>query len=753
MSALLVRTLCLTISVLTVATSIGHAQSRGVAEMEAESVYTEALEQMRSEQYSEALASLRQIQARYPSYTKIAGVQTRMAVLQEAADAGKSLAVFLNALNLRDNGDMDGALQLLGTIADADPAGSLTDDALYIMAYLQVMDRYDYERARESLVTLEARFPESAYTDSAQYLEAIALEQLGNTAAARTLLMDLRDRHTALNLPLDFRWPKGTVLSRYWFDRADRRLAIVEKRIATASRMNARSKQTDGKLRVAVNVNGADLQLLLVPSPLTRQTQWMNGDLTSQLPPAIGIYDGVVEGIDNSWVRVVLQESAITGAVFMNGKQHNLIPDNLIGTLDYYQPRSRNGNAARMSDSPLADNVQGLDALRAPPEKEQLTVQGRSRTVHTDVRAVPMSIVIDSQFDRYYAGAGLAEALKNMNVADGIYRQFGLALVLDEAVTLQEGSDPLKRGRVTLETLLWGFKEYRQQYSTLFSDSALTYLFTGNPRSDATLGLAWINAACRTDGYDVGVTTPSRFGDILLTHELGHSLGAEHDTDTVCDDNNLSLMWPNISSRTQSTFTQCSVASVTRSRTKACLSNSVDLSLNAASTGTTVNFDIVNPDASLTLDAQLVVETSNPGQLEWPAGCQAQTPTSALCFVDTLRPASQRTLSFQVNTEFQNTDAPVSAQLKPMGSLELNPANNIATILVEGGSTNQHLIQVAEPQVGTITPSASGTSAVPRASAASSGSVSVLVAISLVGFVWFRRKLLTAACRNVCELS
>lgn len=734
-----IRVLCLCAGALFA--TVSTAQSRSEAEFEAEALYSLALQQIESEEYVGALVSLRKVQRLYPSYTKIAGVQTRAAVLQESADAGASLAVFLSALTLRDNGDMDSALVQLGAIASADPAGALTDDALYIMAYLQVMDRYDFARARESLRTLEERFPESAYTDSAQYLEAIALEQLGNTTAAKTLLMDLRDRHTALNLPLEFRWPKGTVLSRYWFDRADRRLAIVKERVTNASRLSTSQKQSDGKLRVAVNVNGADLQLLLVPSPLTRQTQWLDGGLADQLPPSVGIYDGSVEGITDSWVRVVLRNSSITGSVHMDGKQHKLFPDNLIGTLDYYQPRARNGDGNTVS-SELADSVQGLDVLIAPPEDLlQQALQGRSRTITTDVRAVPVSIVIDSQFNRYYAGEGLSEALNNLNIADGIYRQFGLALVLDEAVTLAEESDPLNHGRVTLETILRRFRDYRLQYASLFGQSALTYLFTGNPRTDATLGLAWIDTACRTDGYDVGVTTPSRFGDVLLTHELGHSLGAQHDTDTVCDTNEQSLMWPNISSRTESEFSECSKASVMQSRSKQCLNNSVDLTLNASSTGTTVSFEVVNPDASLTLDAELVVETSFPDQLEWPAGCQRQTPTSAKCFVDTVQPDERRTISFPVIDQFQNSDAPVTAQLSPIGLLELKSSDNLATVLVEGGASTQHLIEGSTPGVGTITSTSpnAGATAAPSA-ASSSGALGWIQLLGLVAWFGCRRR-------------
>lgn len=670
---------------------MGSAQAQEGSQVAADTAYDRALNQIESQQYSQALAGLRQLQKRYPKFLKIAAVQTRIAVLQESADAGESLAVFLKALALRDAGKIDEALVELNTIASAYPAGTLTDDALYISAYLQVMDRYDFLAARAVLGTLNQRFPESAYSDSAQYLNAIALEQLGDTEAARLVLIDLRDRHTALSLPLNFRWPSGGVLSRYWFDRADRRLAIVEQRIASASEVGVTETRLDGKLRVAVNVDGVDMQLLLVPSPLTRQTQWLDGQLSEKLPPSIGVFDGTVEGVSNSWVRAVLQENLISGVVNINGKRHKLQPANLIGTLDYYQPRSRKPVSAGGLRSNLASSVQGLDVLVAPPEIGAVNIRSRSRAVQTDIRAVPISIVVDSQYDRYYAGSGLAVALNNLNIADGVYRQFGMALTLDEALSFDDTTDPMKLGAVTLETILRSFRDYRLQYKTLFEDSALTYLFTGNPKTDVTLGLAWIETACRLDGYDVGVTTPSTFGDVLLTHELGHSLGAQHDSDTECNDNPRSLMWPNISSKTETRFTSCSTSSVLRSRPKSCLKNSVDMMLGASSDSATVVFDIVNPDSALTLDAQLLVETSAPDQLIWPAGCQVQTPTSAVCFVDTLSPAENRTLSFEISTLFQASDAPVTAQLVPVGLLELKPDDNLATASLAGGVSLDHL--------------------------------------------------------------
>ncbi|ASJ75907.1 Outer membrane protein assembly factor BamD [Granulosicoccus antarcticus IMCC3135] len=659
--------------------------------------YEAALEQIEQQEYSAALASLRQLQRRYPAFTEMASVQTRIAVLQESSDAGQSLPVFLRALSLRDAGDMEAALQALDTIASADPAGTLTDDALYISAYLQVMDRYDFKSARSVLAILEQRFPDSAYSDSAYYLDAIALEQLGETQQAREKLVELRARHTALDLPMNFRWPRGSVLSRYWFDRADRRLAIVDQRLASASQLGSVEEQSDGKLRLAVNVDGVDMQLLLVPSPLTGKTQWLDSSLASQLPPAIGIFDGVVEGMPNSWVRLILEKDSMTGVVNIDGQQHRLQPANLIGTLDYYQPVSKKIDPLNGMHSDLADSVQGLDALVAPAATPVSGLQTRARDVTTDIRAVAVSIVVDSQFDRYYAGGGMAAALNSLNIADGVYRELGLALTLDEALTFAEASDPMNLGTVTLESILRSFRDYRLEYSTLFADSALTYLFTGNPKSDVTLGLAWIDTACRLDGYDVGVTTPSTFGDVLLTHELGHSLGAKHDTDTECDDNSRSLMWPNISSRTEIEFSQCSKTSVLQSRAKSCLENSVNLSLSAASAGSSLVFEMFNPDGSLTLDAQLLVETSAPDQLIWPAGCQAQTPTSSLCYISELLPLERRSLGFEVSDAFQSSDAPVTAQLVPLGLLELQSSDNIATASPTGGSSLTHLSVVAEP--------------------------------------------------------
>jgi len=566
--------------------------------------YDNALSLIDSRSYKEALALLRRLQAYYPGFEKLSSIQTRIAVLQEADDAGNVLGHYLGALDKRDAGDVDGALSALDFILHQYKDSSLNDDTLYLKAYVQIMDRYDFAAARSTLAILQQTHPESSYQDSADYLDAIALEQMGETAGAQAGLEALRDRHTALSLPFGFSWPAGNVLSRYWYDRADRRLSIIEKSNANASQVRSTQKLDDSdSLQIQVNVDGVDLEYQLTPSPLTRQTDWVDGVLQDRSPPAAGVFVGKVVGDDDSWVRAVIDDDSISGIAHAFGQSYTMQPGTLIGTLDYYQPRSAKLRAAGIADSVSTEIELQLDAINAPIGPTARTT--RVSTKASDLRVVPVSIVIDAEFDRYHGGNGLVIALNQLNVADGIYRRFGIALAVDEVQVFGDNDvNPMHAGGAPLETILNSFRDYRMTNRTLFSGSALTYLFTGKQRTDRTLGLAWIDTLCRTDGYDVGVTTPSAIGDVLLTHELGHSLGSQHDSDTSCNRDTTKIMWPNISTRTQIEFSDCSSNMLSGARNKACLVDAVDLALLADGTPGGVLFELSNLDSNVAIDAR-----------------------------------------------------------------------------------------------------------------------------------------------------
>lgn len=682
--------------------------------------YANALSLIDARAFSEALALLRRLQAHYPGFEKLSSVQTRIAVLQEADDASNVLGHFLRALDQRDENDAQAALDTLEFVLQQYPESTLHDDALYLKAYIQLMDRYDFESARATLAELYRVHDGSSYQDSAEYLDAIALEQLGFTEKAQTALQALREKHTAMSLPFGFKWPAGNVLSRYWFDRADKRLAIIEQRRSTASQMRStQSSQSakPGSLAITVNVNGADLAFELLPSPLTGQTGWHDGVLQNSQPPAAGVYVGTVVGDENSWVRAVIVDDTISGVVRAFGQSYTMQPGTLIGTLDYYQPKSARTRSAQRPDSVSTEVDMVLDAISVP----DTAIPGFARRVASktsDLRVVPVSIVVDAEFDRYHGGNGLVTALNQLNVADGIYRQFGIALAVDEVQVFEdEQPDPLPTGPTTLEEYLKSFRNYRIEQSTFFSDSALTYLFTGKQRTDRTLGLAWIDTLCRTDGYDVGVTTPSSIGDVLLTHEIGHSLGSRHDTDTDCNLDSTKLMWPHISSNTQTEFSDCSQNSLANARQKQCLIDAVDLSLQLAATGTGVRFDLSNLDSSVAVDASLSIEISSPGLVAWPAGCQMLSPTSVQCAISNMRAGERRELYMDVEDPELNNDAIVTGQLMPNGTRDFLPSNNIASFSIgKQSSSSEHLAITSNPQGGVDTPAA----------ATGSGSLSIL---------------------------
>ncbi len=662
-------------------------------ENSAASHYENALLQIESREYKNALALLRSIQIHYPGFEKLSAVQTRIAVLQEADENSPVLGHYLTALDKRDAGDASGALSTIDFILLEYPNDSLNDDALYLKAYLQIMDRYEFDAARKTLAQLQQTYPDSSYQDSAHYLDAIALEQMGDTDEAQMQLQALRDKHTALSLPFGYSWPAGNVLSRYWFDRADRRINIIEKRSQSASRLRSIQSQSEDDWRVQVNVDGVDLEYRLRPSSLTRNTAWRDGDKQDSLPPAAGVFVGEVVGDPDSWVRAVIVDEEITGIAYAFGKTYQMQAGTLIGTLDYYQPRSAKKRSPKSPDAISTEAELHGDALRPPPRLGAANSGSSGSQVFSDLRVVPISIVVDAEFDRYHGGNGLVTALNQLNVADGIYRQFGLALSVDEVQVYGDNdANPMLSAPSTLEAYLNSFRGYRQDNRTLFNDSVLAYLFTGKQRTDRTLGLAWIDTLCRTDGYDVGITTPSAIGDVLLTHELGHSLGSQHDSDTSCNSDTSKIMWPNISSRTQVVFSDCSQESLSGARSKSCLVNAVDLSLNVRGSAGSIAFDLSNLDSTVAIDAKLTVESSVAGLLSLPAGCNLVSPTSAECAISALGARESRSLSFNIVNADGSGDAVVTGQLLPVGAEDFASENNIATYSFgQNGTSNDHL--------------------------------------------------------------
>ena len=181
----------------------------------------------------EASADYTNAAAAYRSYLMIPGPKSaerrharlKLPVLQEAVTHGPdpALELYLNAMNLRAEGNIAEADATLVEIVESYAGGALSDDALYLRAYIALMDHYDYQSAIDLLQTLRYNYPDSRYIDTALFAEAISHEQLGDSGQAIAKMTELKDRHVGMSVG-GISWARDDFTSRLWFERSKKRI-------------------------------------------------------------------------------------------------------------------------------------------------------------------------------------------------------------------------------------------------------------------------------------------------------------------------------------------------------------------------------------------------------------------------------------------------------------------------------------------------------------------------------------------------
>lgn len=155
----------------------------------------------------------------------------KLTLLDEADvyGVGKDFNLYKSALNMRDEGDIDGAIYALETLIADQNDSYLIDDAKYMLGYIQLVDQSDYAASLLAMQSVIDNHPDSSYYDTALYSQGLAEYELGNIERAEEIFLSLRDRHTGVQLGLfEARWPKDNYVSRLWFDRADEQLVAIE---------------------------------------------------------------------------------------------------------------------------------------------------------------------------------------------------------------------------------------------------------------------------------------------------------------------------------------------------------------------------------------------------------------------------------------------------------------------------------------------------------------------------------------------
>ncbi len=285
---------------------------------------------------------------------------------------------------------------------------------------------------------------------------------------------------------------------------------------------------------------------------------------------------GKLENNPASWVRLTVKDGRVAGAIW-DGTDLYLIarhdevarfltnplgaaPDETVvfrlsDTSNFLPPDF----CATGTPAAVAASNNGLAQYQA------LVGELKLQFVNAPTDQIDISLIADSVLVQEYSGPNddLTRTLLNtLNVVDGIYdSQLGLMISASDLRMMQAASDPFTSDDSS--TLLGQLRTYRSAIPTA-ERRAISHLFTTR-RLDGgtTLGIANLSGACdAANGVSltsVGFGAISSNAALIMAHELGHNLGAEHDT-AACGDN--FLMWPEYSYRTQPAFSQCSLDAI-----------------------------------------------------------------------------------------------------------------------------------------------------------------------------------------------
>jgi len=145
-----------------------------------------------------------------------------------------------------------------------------------------------------------------------------------------------------------------------------------------------------------------------------------------------------------------------------------------------------------------------------------------------------IDIVTDADFEYVQAVGGVQTAknriLSTLNSVDGIYRaQLGLTIRVIFQNAWGTANDPYSGN--SAETVLAQFYNYGEQNFRPARSYDLAHLWTGRTFQSGVVGIAYNASACRGQSYGLSKLFGSSALEVpLAAHEIGHNLGAFHDS-------------------------------------------------------------------------------------------------------------------------------------------------------------------------------------------------------------------------------
>jgi hypothetical protein len=281
---------------------------------------------------------------------------------------------------------------------------------------------------------------------------------------------------------------------------------------------------------------------------------------------------GSLDGAPGSWVRLTETPGGIEGAIW-DGRELYAV--------------TRYGNIADSLTTPLAASPDqtvvyrlsdARDALprefcaleKGVPEGASKTALDQYNTVVSEItasytptvtRQVEISLIADTAFQQAEGTDPTAAMLARLNIVEGIFsEQIGLLILATDVRLIPASNDPFTSTKPS--TLLDQLSNYRAATAAVRA-RGLAHLMTGKDMDGTTAGIAYVKTVCDRERA-VSVSQRSygtTLSAIIMAHELGHNLGAEHDGEsgTACASTSSTGFIMSSSVSGYATFSQCSL--------------------------------------------------------------------------------------------------------------------------------------------------------------------------------------------------
>ncbi len=350
---------------------------------------------------------------------------------------------------------------------------------------------------------------------------------------------------------------------------------------------------------IVVHAMGREFQLQLEENELFNHQlniEWKGGAVTPNSD--YKYYKGVVKGVAGSWVRLSINDGEITGTIRTPEEVYTIEPKrNLVKTVS--QSSKKEMVMYRMSEVGTGlppefcgmehDHEEDLIAHAHEGGTEEFDeMVSEMRAMSADltimesngIKELRVGVIADYEYFAIHGADSSSKIQSLYNQIDGIYREeLGIALNLTKITVFNDIADPYTDTTDSYALLVEAGNYFSD--SADFNNNGLNQMISGKNFDGSTVGLAYVGTVCYSSKrYRVSlVQNYESFASaqlIVSAHEMGHNLGATHDSAS----DGTRIMWPTATSSIELNFSERSKGQITPNLSKSCFVATSDIKVD-----------------------------------------------------------------------------------------------------------------------------------------------------------------------------